>query len=111
MPIKKENRKYYSSPQWRTLSRYVRFTRAKGRCEKCGAPEGQRNLFTGGAIELAAAHLNHTPGDDRKKNLKALCQACHLNYDRADNLRRARITRCRNKDAARPLFHFDERNS
>ena len=104
MPIKPENRKYYATQQWRTLSRYVRFTRAKGRCEHCGALAGQRNLFTGGTIELAAAHLNHTPGDDRTSNLQALCQACHLNYDRTDNVRRARLTRCTRKDATRPFF-------
>lgn len=108
MPIKRENRKFYASKEWRTLSRYIRFKRAKGRCENCGAVEGQRDLFTGGAIELAAAHLNHTPGDNRKKNLKALCQRCHLNYDRQDNLRRAKLTRVKNRLFRQPcLFEFD----
>ena len=32
---------------------------------------------------LAAAHLNHNPRDSRLRNLWALCQRCHLLYDRA----------------------------
>lgn len=32
-------------------------------------------------VVLTVAHLNHTPEDNRRENLKALCQACHLAYD------------------------------
>lgn len=51
-------------------------------------------------IVLTVAHLNHTPGDDRPENLKALCQWCHLNYDK-DHHRESRAAR---KDATRPLL-------
>ena len=51
-------------------------------------------------IVLTVAHLNHTSGDDRDENLKALCQWCHLNYD----LRHHHETRAARKDAARPLL-------
>jgi hypothetical protein len=51
-------------------------------------------------IVLAVAHLNHVPGDDREKNLEALCQWCHLNYDKLHH----RATREARKDAARPLL-------
>jgi len=43
-------------------------------------------------IVLAAAHLNHDPSDNRMRNLKALCQRCHLQNDREEHRRRRRIT-------------------
>ncbi len=55
-------------------------------------------------IRLTIAHLNRTPGDDREDNLKALCQWCHLNYDRSANQVQAKETRLNNKDAARPIL-------
>lgn len=55
-------------------------------------------------IVLTIAHLNHTPGDDRDENLKALCQWCHLRNDRLQHLRNAHVTRATRKDAARPLL-------
>lgn len=51
-------------------------------------------------VVLTIAHLNHTPGDDRDENLKALCQWCHLNYDKIHH----HETRAARKDAARPLL-------
>jgi hypothetical protein len=51
-------------------------------------------------IVLTAAHLNHTPGDDRDENGKMLCQRCHLNYDFGHH----KISRITRKDAARPLL-------
>jgi len=44
-------------------------------------------------VVLAAAHLDHDPGNNRPSNLKeALCQRCHLRHDRREHRRRARIT-------------------
>jgi hypothetical protein len=51
-------------------------------------------------IVLTVAHLNHTPGDDRDENLKAMCQWCHLNYDKEHH----RETRAARKDAGRPIL-------
>lgn len=51
-------------------------------------------------VILTVAHLNHTPGDDRDENLKALCQWCHFNYDKLHH----KETRCLRKDAKRPLL-------
>ena len=51
-------------------------------------------------IVLTVAHLNHTPGDDRDENLKALCQWCHLNYDKLHH----KESRSIRKDQARPLL-------
>lgn len=52
-------------------------------------------------VVLTIAHLNHTPGDDRPENLKALCQWCHLWHDRNQH----RATRAQTKDTRRPLLH------
>lgn len=46
-------------------------------------------------VILTVAHLNHQPEDCRDDNLRAMCQACHLRYDRGHHAtsRRARRTR------------------
>lgn len=41
-------------------------------------------------IVLTIAHLDHDVNNNALENLKALCQRCHLNYDREDNTRRRR---------------------
>jgi len=55
-------------------------------------------------VVLTVAHLNHTPGDDRDENLRALCQWCHLHHDLTVHVRHAAATRATRKDAARPLL-------
>ena len=57
--------------------------RAGGRCEFCGI-ENYAIKQNGTKVVLTIAHLdhdsaNHEVADDR---LAALCQACHLGYDR-----------------------------
>lgn len=66
-------------------------------------------------IVLTVAHLGvpypdgrpgnkHDKSDCRAENLAALCQRCHLNFDRADHLARATVTRerkRRDRDTAR----------
>lgn len=44
-------------------------------------------------VVLTVAHLNQNPKDNRRSNLKAMCQACHLRYDRFQHARNAAITR------------------
>ncbi len=39
-------------------------------------------------VVLASAHLNHDPGDNRPRNLAALCQRCHMVHDAAEHRRR-----------------------
>ena len=51
-------------------------------------------------IVLTIAHLNHVSGDDRPENLKALCQWCHLNFDKYHHAE----TRSIRKDGTRPLL-------
>lgn len=42
-------------------------------------------------IVLTIAHLNQDVSDNRLENLAALCQRCHLNHDRRDNIYRRRL--------------------
>jgi hypothetical protein len=48
---------------------------------------------------LAIAHLNHTAGDDRDENLRALCGWCHLHHDQEHH----QETREVRKDSGRPI--------
>ena len=41
---------------------------------------------------LAAAHLDHNPRNNRRRNLKSLCQRCHMIHDRPHHLAQRRIT-------------------
>lgn len=94
MPIRPENKARYPG-DWKTISHRIRFDRAQGRCEcagECGTPgcgperctaiHGAPNAWSGKNVVLTTAHLNHTPEDVRDANLKAMCQRCHLAYDR-----------------------------
>ncbi len=43
-------------------------------------------------VVLAAAHLDHDPGNNRPRNVRALCQRCQLDHDRPHHQARARLT-------------------
>ena len=55
---------------------------AKWKCEACGKqckrPSEKHATHT---VTLTTAHMNHTPEDNRRENLRALCAPCHLRYD------------------------------
>lgn len=123
MPI--DYSKYH--PKWHTISRFIRFYRARNRCEFCrvenyrtGYWVGERfvtveewhhqlqadgtNLYEGipmnkplTKIILTVAHLDHDIENNSFFNLAALCQRCHLNHDRKDNLRRRKENRFPNQ--------------
>ena len=48
-------------------------------------------------VVLATAHLDHDPGNNRRRNLKALCQRCHMLHDRNEHQRRRWLTLRRRK--------------
>ena len=48
-------------------------------------------------VVLACAHVDHDPTNNRPRNLKALCQRCHLLHDRAEHQRRRWLTLRRRK--------------
>jgi hypothetical protein len=50
---------------------------------RCLAENGRPHPVTDSTVVLTVAHLNHTPEDCRDENLKAMCQRCHLAYDRS----------------------------
>lgn len=54
-------------------------------------------------VVLACAHLDHDPGNNRPRNLKALCQRCHLLHDRPEHQRRRWLT-LRSRKAVGDLF-------
>lgn len=90
MPIRPENRARYPK-DWGLRSRFIRFYRAKGRCEWCGAVNGQPHPETGARVVLTVAHVHdERPEAASLMNLAALCQRCH---NRLDGPRRAQRRR------------------
>jgi hypothetical protein len=48
-------------------------------------------------IVLTIAHLDHDIRHNDESNLRALCQRCHLCYDKAHHARNSRITRMKKR--------------
>lgn len=87
MPIRPEMRARYPR-DWELRSRFVRFVRARGRCEWCGVEHGKPHPLTGARVVLTTAHVfDHRPEAASLLNLAALCQRCHNRHDNA--MRRA----------------------
>lgn len=91
-PIRAENRKRYPA-NWPRISARIRFVRAGSRCEcegHCGLHQGRRceerhgkpAVWAKGKVVLTVAHLDHVPENCADENLRAMCQRCHLLYDR-----------------------------
>jgi len=105
---------------WKTEIRPAILKRANDCCEFCGLENysiGYRNenniwseiekSFAGDMIAedaremgykvikivLTIAHLDHDITNNDYNNLKALCQKCHLNYDKAHHSKNNRVTR------------------
>ena len=108
---------------WDEISKRIRFQRAGGKCEQCGAINGEPNPLTGSKVVLTVHHIgvdypDGTPGDMhdkmdcRDENLIALCQRCHLLADLPSHMAHAKETRQRKKAEARAsvgqLGLFDE---
>jgi hypothetical protein len=103
MPIRASEKARYPK-DWKAISLRIK-ARAVGRCEcfgECGLGHGiercdEQHLapakrFRGNVI-LTVAHLDHTPENCADDNLKAMCQRCHLRYDRHHHAATARATR------------------
>jgi ribosomal protein S14 len=81
VPIRPEMKARYPA-DWKLRSRFVRFYRARNRCEWCGVPNGALNLLTGRRVVLTVAHVyDQRPEAASLLNLAALCQRCHNRHD------------------------------
>jgi hypothetical protein len=112
MPIRPENRNRYPA-EWPFISLAIRWFRALGQCEcagecgiehplpgrsrgrpdRCAALNGHPHPATGSKVVLTVAHLDHTPENCHPANLRAMCQGCHLRYDRDHHAETRRHTR------------------
>lgn len=94
MPIRKEMRDRYPK-DWKLRSYFVRFIRARGKCEWCGAVHGEPHPLTGAKVVLTCAHVyDKRPEAASLLNLAALCQKCHNGHDAKD---RAKVKANRSK--------------
>ena len=50
-------------------------------------------------VKIGVAHLDHDPSNNADENLRALCDWCHLHYDKLHH----RETRATRKDRSRPI--------
>ena len=80
MPIKPENRGRYPA-DWKQVRARI-LERAGNACEFCGAANHKPHPKTGSRVVLTIAHLDQQPENNAPENLRALCQGCHLGYDR-----------------------------
>lgn len=107
MPIRESERTRYPD-NWRQISTVVRHE-AGQRCEgspafpDCRAENGKPHPVTGSKVVLTVAHLDHTPENCDRDNLRAWCQRCHLTYDAAHHAKNAAETR-RKRKASADLF-------
>ena len=76
-----------------------------GRGRKVPSPAPDVPLRTTKVV-LAAAHLDHDPAHcgRRHRNVRALCQRCHLLHDRPEHRRRIRLTLRRRRATGRSIF-------
>ena len=64
-----------------------------GHGRRCAAPHGpQLDALRLTRVVTAAAHLDHDPGHDHPRNLKSLCQRCHMLHDRPHHLAQRWLT-------------------
>ena len=114
---------------WEEISRRIRFDRAGGRCENCGAPHGkwigrdkakpelwddwcvvlpsEEDDFYKVKVVLTVAHLDHDTTNNDESNLKALCQRCHLRYDSEQHRIAAARTRRLKQEQAGQLRYLE----
>lgn len=119
-PIRPENRARYPK-DWPAISRSIKEDRAKLHCEcagecgrgthdgRCPNRHGRPAYGTGSTVVLTTAHLDHQPENCHPDNLRAMCQGCHLHYDKDHHAATARTTRAAALAAQMdPLFDGDD---
>ncbi|MBV7326832.1 hypothetical protein KFU94_00945 [Chloroflexi bacterium TSY] len=109
MPIKRE----LYPEEWERISFYIRFVRAKGRCEgteyhpDCRAVHGRKHPETGAVVVLTTAHLDHNPSNNAPENLRSLCQRCHNHFDGMSRQQKKREGRLRVAEQAGQIALFE----
>lgn len=113
-------------PKWKTVSNHIRTLRSGGQCEchgECGVSHGSSNkknrckeinkskaIHFKGNVILTVSHLCHRQHDPmciEEEHLKAMCQACHLRYDKdfhKSNAARNRLKKLENEGQLILLF-------
>jgi 5-methylcytosine-specific restriction endonuclease McrA len=77
---------------WAAISREIREL-SNNTCEFCGAKNRALHPITGSRVILTVAHLDHDTTNNARENLRALCQRCHLRYDKDHHKKNAAKTR------------------
>jgi hypothetical protein len=105
-PIRLSERERYPK-DWRAISARIK-KRSGGQCEctgecglhrdhpgprRCTERHDEPAQWAKGVVCLTVAHLDHQPENCADDNLKAMCQRCHLRYDRAHHQRNSAVTR------------------
>ncbi len=86
---------------WRRLAQTVK-DRADWTCQWCGARHRDRKLNKDNkpyAVILTVAHIDRYDTANPDARMTALCQVCHLEWDRDDNARRRRVNEARREHA------------
>ena len=103
MPISREAARLYPK-DWAVRRRFIIEYRSGGRCEWCGAVNYMPNPDTGSKVVLTIAHVwDKRPPSASLLNLAALCQRCHLNWDREGQQRQAAAESCNSYPSGRPI--------
>lgn len=109
MPICPEHVKKYPA-DWVAISLEVRaaahFTcQGSPQYPNCRARNGFPHPSTGSPVVLTVGHLDHTPENCERSNLRAWCQRCHLTYDAEHHAKNAAIRRARQlRDAGQQVI-------
>lgn len=91
-PVRASEKARYPK-DWKAISARIKFERAGGKCEceglcglnhegRCPNEHGGSSNLTGAKVVLTTAHLDHIPENCDDENLMAMCQGCHLRYDK-----------------------------
>lgn len=116
-PIRPENRNRYPA-DWPAISLSIK-ERAGWLCEclgecgrgthagRCPNRHGAPAYGTGSKVVLTTAHLDHTPENCNPGNLRAMCQGCHLHYDRDHHAATRAATRRAESAQLAGLFTLD----
>ncbi len=69
---------------WKQIARRVK-EEAGWKCQACGIAH-EDTFLSGAKVVLGVAHLDQNRQNNRRDNLRALCQRCHFRYDAAFNI-------------------------